>query len=324
MKKIFCIILFAVFAASLLVGCRDNQERETYSPEEELEKLAGIDKDEDFVEGALTVAVCGAMTVNVEAAAAEYSLKYDEHVNLVYYGDGEWDKLVTKILAQDDDIDLFLPVSYHTASLVGARVYEDLSGYEELKSRIEGNALALTLAKIDSGELIGVPCNTQAYSTENYEVAATLMKYCYKNLDMSAWEYSDPDGEELFEVFKHLYEYPDDPLSSPYYDFDYSAVETQYLFMNKFSVRKDQAANFLCILFDLQNGELELSEVLYFPYCEIDETKEYKPSWVFYPYEYVQVLGDAWQLALESDGSDEALRKIAEDGAKDLEMRLMG
>lgn len=32
----------------------------------------------------------------------------------------------------------------------------------------------------------------------------------------------------------------------------------------------------------------------------------------------------ARQLALESDGSDEAMRKIAEDGAKDLEMRLMG
>lgn len=314
MKRIF--LLLPLIALMILSACG------TPNGAENDNNLIGDVADDKAGGDRLTVVLCGPSTYDVEIAVSEFERLYETDVDLVLYNnDDDWDKFATKIMSKDSSIDLFMPVNARMASVVRNGVYQDLNDFEEVKSRLSGNYLTEMISDMQ-GELIGVPCNTQLTYSGDSQFAKTLMKYCYKNLNLFTGEFSDADGDEFFEVLKNRYGNPDDSKENAYYDFEYSEAFTQYVFMNKYSDNKELAAQFLCVLFDVLNGDITAAVTL--PYQAVDGETVYMPSWLYYSYDYVSPIGTAFSSVADTDGSDNAIRKLASDAVYQLRMRLEG
>lgn len=317
MTKLFSALLAIIFFTLTLSGCGKS---DSLTLEEKNNMLAGVAEDE-AVDGALTIILCGSSTYDVETAVAEFEKKYELDVNVVLYGEGEWDKFATKAMSQDRDFDLFMPVPAQIASIVRSGVYQDLNDCCDIKARLEGNSLTKMISLIND-KLIGVPCNTEIWYTGETNAAMTVFKYCYKNLNLFTGEYSDKEGKEFFEVLKNRYSNPEDSRENAYYDFDYHCAFTQYVFMNRYSEKKELAEDFLCCLFDILNKNVESAAYLTYPDIEADI--EYTPNWLFYSNDYVDPLGDALSAVVNTDGGDEALRRLAEKAANGVRMRIEG
>ncbi len=311
------LIISAIIFTLALIGC-GRSDKPTF--EEKNNMLAGITEDE-IVDDALTIILCGSNTYDVEVAVSEFEKTYGLDVNVVSYGEGEWDKFAAKAMSQDSDFDLFMPVPAYIASIVRSGVYQELNDYSDIKARLESNSLTKMISLLDN-TLIGVPCATQLSYTGNVDAAMTVFKYCYKNINLFTGEYSDEEGEEFFEVLKNRYSNPDDSRENAYYDFDYHSVAAQYVFMNRYSEKKELAEDFMCLLFDILNKDVDSQANLTYP--EIESDAEYTPDWLFYSSDYIDPLGDAISAALDTDGSDEALRRLAEKAANDVSMRMEG
>lgn len=318
-KCMYVFLTLLVFMISL-VGCGAS-DRLTTGEKNDL--IAGI-TDDEIVDGSLTILLCGPSAGSIENIVSEYEKKYETDVNVIRYDtDADWSEFATKVLAQDSDFDLFMPVQAQLGSIIRSGVYQDLSGYESIRTRIESNSLT-SMISMTEGELIGVPCCVELMSSKDSMAAMTLFKYCYKNLNLFTGSYSDPDGEELFEVLKNRYANPDDGKENAFYDFEYNSASTSYLFMNNSSLKKDLAADFLCYLFDVLNEETEVEQTIALPYPSIEADAEYTPSWLFYSYEFVEPLGEAFTSVADTDGSDDALRRLAREAANGVGMRLEG
>lgn len=317
-KYLFVLLAFSILMLAL-VGCGDSSDKLTHADENNL--IAGI-TDDELVDDALTILLCGPRAYEMESIVSLYEEKYGVDVNVIKYADdNEWNKFATKLLSQDSDFDLFMPVEAQLGSVIRNGLYQDLSAYEDVSSRIESNSLTNMISSVEGG-LIGVPCYTQTFSSTNSSGADTLFKYCYKNVNLYMGVNSDTEGEELFEVLKHHYGHPDDEKENAFYDFEYNEALTSYVFMNKFSQKKEQAAEFLCFLFDVFNNDIESTVYLLYPL--IEDGSEYVPSWLYYTYEFVEPIANAFEATLESDGSDEALRKLAQEAIRGMRMRLEG
>ena len=318
MRKCISVVLALLVFTVALAGC-GRSEQLTF--EEKNDLIAGFTEDET-VDGALTILLCGPRASETESIVSLYEEKYGVDVNVIKYAkDNDWDKFATKILAQDSDFDLFMPVEAQLGSIIRNGVYQELSDYEKIRSRIESNSLTNMISTVE-GDLIGVPCYTQAFSSADSSSANTLFKYCYKNVNLYTGVNADPEGEELFEVLKHHYAHPDDEKENAFYDFEYNDALTSYMFMNKYSKKKDQAAELLCFLFDVFSSDVESTVYLLYP--SVENGSEYVPSWLYYTYEFVEPIADAYMAAVETDGSDETLRKLAQEAAKGVKMRLEG
>lgn len=328
MKKLLAIILSLVLSASLLASCTSPREQMTH--EEANDLLAGITEDVIKDEG-ITVLLCGPNTLIVEELAREYENLYGINVNIKKYGEGSWDRFTTKVLSQDDDFDLFMPVLYQIAPIVRSGVYQKLNGYENIKSRIKGIDATEMLSNLD-GTYIALPMSVQLFSTtDTVDVLGnpidrdyTLDKYMFKHLDLFADTFTDPDGEEFFEVLKHFYNNPDETKpEKELYDFEINYASAEYLFLNKYSKNKDEAVDFLCFLFDQMSVESDSLGGLWL-YPEVEKGVEYTPEWIYTTYEYWSVMRATVTEVHETDGSDETLRQMAEEAARELRRRLEG
>ncbi len=308
-----------------LFGCAKDGEDDKLTPEEYNNMIAGNVDDEPVDNAALTIIFCkSAGTVNpFETVISEFEELYQVEVNFISYPEAKWDNLLTKLMAQDTDFDLFVPTVGDIADSVRTGAYEDLSQYDSLSSRVTSNELVNMLSNIN-GTVIGVPYRVSFSNTAEYTTANTYFKYFHKNLNLFTNEYKDTDGEELFYVLKHLYSNPEDTLDAPYYDFDYYQADVSYLFMNKHSQKKDMAEKFLCMVYDYANKDLIHPEYYVPTYPEYESGIEYIPSWLHWEYEIAKPIAEARSKVLETDGSDEAIRKLAQDAAKGLRMRLEG
>ncbi len=328
MKKLLAIILSLALSASLLASCTSPREQMTH--EEANDLLAGITEDVIKDEG-ITVLLCGPNTLIVEELAREYENLYGINVNIKKYGEGSWDRFTTKVLSQDDDFDLFMPVLYQIAPIVRSGVYQKLNGYENIKSRIKGIDATEMLSNLD-GTYIALPMSVQLFSTtDTVDVLGnpidrdyTLDKYMFKHLDLFADTFTDPDGEEFFEVLKHFYNNPDETKpEKELYDFEINYASAEYLFLNRYSKNKDEAVDFLCFLFDQMSVESDSLGSLWL-YPEVEKGVEYTPEWIYTTYEYWSVMRATVTEVHETDGSDETLRQMAEEAARELRRRLEG
>lgn len=99
-----------------------------------MNELMGNETDEELSDDALTVLLCGPTTNDIETIISEYERLYNTKVNLIKYSkDIDWTKFSTKIMSQDSDFDLFMPVPAHVADIVRNGAYEDPDGEEFLK-----------------------------------------------------------------------------------------------------------------------------------------------------------------------------------------------
>lgn len=324
MNKFISFALSVLLLALVLSGCGSNSNED----EDHLtDNLAGEETTSEKVTSAdaLTILICGPSSNDLDSVADYFKEKNETDVNIVKYAeDGdEWDKFLTKVMAQDSDFDLFVPIGAQLGDIVRSGVYDDLNGYESIKTRIESNGLVNSVSEFDDKK-IGLPYLIQPFYSGDSEYAMTWFKYCYKNLNLYTNEYIDSEGDELFKALKHHYDDPSESRENAFYDFDYYAAETSYVFLNKNSEKKDTAIEFLCLLFDIENGNIEADNVLPFTYPKVEEGVEYTPYWLFYTYDYVDAIANAFQSAEETDGSDDALNKLAEEAAKTVRMRMNG
>ncbi len=129
------LLLTLIVSLLLLSGCGTNPHEHIHTDDADMmNELMGNETDEELSDDALTVLLCGPTTNDIETIISEYERLYNTKVNLIKYSkDIDWTKFSTKIMSQDSDFDLFMPVPAHVADIVRNGAYEDPDGEEFLK-----------------------------------------------------------------------------------------------------------------------------------------------------------------------------------------------
>ena len=165
MRKLISVLFALSILMSMISGCGNADSPSSV----EGTQPAATDGEASEPSDTLTVLLCGPQMQSVEAAIKIFNRDHDTEINVVRYeADSEWEKFSTKIMAQDSDFDVFVPAAYQLGDVVRNRLYQDLGEFDELKSRIEGNALTKQLA-VMGDEIIYVPSDISVtYSATSF------------------------------------------------------------------------------------------------------------------------------------------------------------
>ncbi len=312
MKKTFLPLLLVIFILLMLTACSEHGNDNSYD---------------------LTIASCGGAgyTSELHFVIEEFEKEYGWNINIIDYDiEKDYYALQTKVMAKDKDIDIVYSPTLDIFNLINSKYYEDLSKYEGLKSRIEGNEFTKYACSYN-GEYFGVSVFPQISVDYPFTISLTIDKYMFYNLNLIEGIYGDPEGKELFEVLKHYYQYPEDPIDTPYYSEDCDYIGSEYLVINPYSKNKDNAIEFLEKTFDYINGDIEYTDekgnvyTARNPYPEVDNLDGIYLYWMHNDSDNItKLIGDALNSALKSDGSDETLRKLAKEAAQEVKMRMEG
>lgn len=191
----------------------------------------------------ITIGTFGYMPETVQYLMTQYNLNYDGMVNEVNFSDKE--KMQLKLMAGDDDIDLYLISSYsNIADYVHNHAYQDLSEYSELQDYFDLPIIKAT-STVDN-EIFGIPVNTQLTSSESFMInnelylySNNLRQYVYENIDLINKVYDDPDGTRLLDVLNHIKaaDISSDTYAVPL-NGHYSFIEGDYIILNPTSKKK--------------------------------------------------------------------------------------
>ncbi len=280
----------------------------------------------------LTIASCGssAYTAELYYVLEEFEKEYGWKIEILNF-DIESDAyaLQTKVLAKDKDIDIVYSPTLNLPQLIKDKYYVDLGKYDSLRSKIESNAFTKHVCCYN-GDYFGIAIYPRVITASEQLASLTNFKYIFSNLDLVEGKYDDPNGEELFNILKHYYEYKDPATEPQYYSEEFPYISSEYLIINPYSKNKDNAALFLEKCFDYLNGDKTYSDrsgnVISAgqPYPNGDDYSNMYLLNMYATYDITSIIGDAINAAKESDGSDEALRKLAKDAAKEVRKRLEG
>lgn len=345
----FCFLLVTILLLSFMSGCatKHNSEENLYTPQSEetdnvsFEDIQAFDDNyffdphREYDEEAITIAFWGG-GIDLPYIIEQYMSKV-ANVNIIEFSVADDVTLLnTKLMAQDTDIDIFYTMSIDTFTYVNMSYYEDLSQFDILKERFESNNCAGRAAEYD-GKYIGVPLDVYYVNYAEVENPNdTLSRYLAANLSTGKGEFKDKDSEELYKVLRFFYDNPDDPKEGSPYTQDFEMLGGEYLIMNPSSQKKTKAAEFLAYCFDVLNGDIEINydrkesgtviKAIAYPYLELESTDEIRLKWDYQSWSIIEPLRMAWNDVRDgkTDGSDEALRKLAQDAARNVIMRLEG
>lgn len=279
-------------------------------------------KNPEYYEGALTIAFRGG--VDVKFIIMDL-LESGEKINVVEYPfGGPFESLNMKLMAEDSDIDIFYTLSLDLYTYITSGYYEDLSQYDVLREKFESNEFVDYVASYN-GTYVGLPIECYYYDTATNEQNDSFTKYLAKNVSTLNGEFRDENGDELFELLRYLYDNPDDPRSDPFYeDTEVRMIGGDFLMINPYSERKEEAAEFLAYCFDLLTGEKAAPiHPIAKPYpTGIDDFEGVALYWDFQPWSIVEPLREAYNTFRQTDGTDAELRKLATDAANGTCMRL--
>ncbi len=249
---------------------------------------------------------------------------------LVRVANTDNDTLVLKLMAGDDDFDL-----YNTGTgfrnFVNAGTVVDLKTVESLRTRISGNA-AVEMCVTCSGKYFGVPteilnlCDEEFYpgdgSAMAYSLATSENIYYAKNIDVEEKRYSDPDGKELYKLLKYINDNPNGNRDKmPFGDGATILFSGVYL-MNPKSQNRDGAIKFLEYVFDAYSGAAEGLNGEE-PYPQLESTENCYAEWRCRPIEILRPIFDARNKVKESGGmSAKELKELARETAAEVAMRM--
>ncbi len=334
MRRVVIIFISMLLFASVLTGCDgasiDNEKTNSESASPQFNNIfddvpEGIymfGKNPEYKEGAITIALCGG--VDLPNIIRQY-IKEVDHINIVEYPLGYYHgSLNTKLMAKDSDIDIFFTQTLDICSYITTHAYEDLSNFDILKERFESNEYANFIASYND-TYVGVPIGNYYYDSSTANVSDTFNKYLVRNLSALNGEFKDKDGEEFYRVLRYLYDNPDDPKDTPFYEGEIGVIGGDFLMMNPYSEKKEQAAEFLAYCFDILNGDIETDgyTVLY-PYIELESYENVSLYWDHQPWSIVEPLKNVYNSFKDTDGSDEELKELAQDAARQTDMRMNG
>lgn len=314
-KKLSAILVAMAVAATGLFGCSDSKiDNKSGSTGDSVEEeydlvVASYSLDDSYSQSSYID----------DSFAEEHGLKIK---HITYSGDENINKLDIMLMAQDTDVDIFFASVLDVAKYVRLGYYEDLKQYDNLKEKIESNVLVDYVSNYD-GTCFGVPSFPQYDNKHIFMYASPkFLTYCFENVDGFEGTYADPDGEELYEVFKYMYENDGDKVEYPLEEVDYKVADCAgYVMMSPFSKHKDTAALYLEFMFDYYR-DFEFKP--YPDLGDVDLEGTYL-TWRSTHYKICAPLYDAINNELmKTDGSEKALRKLAKETADHVLMRLQG
>lgn len=328
----FGLILAFVFTFCMLMvftSCGGNRTESSKLRDDRDNELAGVespaksdsDTTSDYDEYDLVILryYSAAPTSEVADALTE---ELGWNIKIVTYDLDDHYKLNTKLMAGDDDFDLYIDASADFSRYMLNGFYTDLKQFEGLNERMSSNRL-VDFAADYNGEYIGLPMSLRYNDQLKFQYSSpAILDYCAKNVDALEKRFSDPDGEKLYEVLRYVYDNDGDVQDDPREYIDFTFVECSYCIMSPNSKHKDAAALFLERMYDAVES---LPETLYSgPYPDIgdaDLSNTYL-TWKFMGIEVREPIIDAYLAALESDGDDGTLKKLAEEAASEIAMRI--
>ena len=243
--KFFAKLLVVLSAVILLSSCAKGSAASEGSLGKE-EELAGAtaaetpDGDTDYDDYDLVILryYSAAPTSEVADALTE---ELGWNIKIVTYDLDDHYKLNTKLMAGDDDFDLYIDASSDFSGYILNGFYTDLKQFEGLNDRMSSNRL-VDFAAGYNGEYIGLPMSLKYNDQLKFQYSSpAILDYCAKNLDALEKSFSDPDGKKLCEVLRYVYDNGGDVKEDPreYIDFDF--VECSYCIMSPKSRHKDNA-----------------------------------------------------------------------------------
>jgi len=270
-------------------------------------------------------------------------LGYDTVQNIVYGFEREtgilvknaytdYEKLVLKLMAGDTDFDIFNTGGV-VQNYVDSEVYVDLKQIESLNSRISGNNAA-DFAASYNGKYFGVPTyisnlNSEEYYPENgtqfsYSLVVSENNYYAKYIDVAEKIYSDPDGEELYKLFKFISDNPTGNKKKMPFGDDITILASNVYLLSPNSQNRDNAVKFLEYLFDVFNGDIPgiIPESDCYP--RLESTENCYAEWRCRPTEIINPIFKARNtIHNQKEGlSKSELKKLARETAAEVAMRI--
>lgn len=244
----------------------------------------------------------------------------------------DYDKLALKLMAGDSDFDIFNEsTGFH--NYVDADTFVDLKSVESLNSRISGNKAAEMIVSYD-GKYFGVPAGVQNFCTEEYytedggfhpySLAVSENLYYAKNVDVAEGRYSDPDGDELYKLFKFINDNPEGNRKKMPFGDEVTILSSNVYLLNPKSQNRDNAIKFLEYLFDVYNGDIPgiVPEEELYP--TLESTEKCYVEWRCRPLDIIAPIFEARNAVLGKNGglSNSELKKMAKEAAAEVAMRI--
>lgn len=332
MKLNFRICITVILMLCILTGCSSRADNHTPSPEEreslnnalagvEVTEKPDVDGEIDYDDYDLVILryYCAGLTDEVaEELAEEMGWK----IKVLPYDTDDYYKLNTKLMAGDDDFDIYIDFSSDFSKYMVNGFYTDLRQFEGLSEKLSSNRL-VDFAADYKGEYIGLPI----YLSYNPELtfsntSPALLDYCAKNVDSLEGRFSDPDGEKLFEMLKYVCENDGDVKEDVRDYIDFTFVDTSYCIMSPNSRHKEAAAKYMERLFDAFASLPESPVSGPYPDVGDEDLSNTYLIWKFMSAEVRHPIVEAYNAAIESDGKESTLRKIAKEAASKVAMHI--
>lgn len=252
-------------------------------------------------------------------------------VRTVSYG-LDFDRLDIKLMAGDTDFDLFEPIYKHQHKYFLADMFEDLSKYDGLKRRLDGDLAAGYVSNLD-GKYIGIPIyianeyNKDIYPEDGsqwtYSKTISRLLYLAQNIDVVDGVYKDTDGTELYKLLRYLYDYPEGNEAKMPFGKEIFALDSEFMVMNPSSAHKENSVKFLEYMFDVLNGDIEGIVPESRRYLDLDSTEDVYVYWRLFAWDYVGPIYEAANNISKCDGKNSTIKEIARKAAAQVRMRLM-
>ncbi len=319
------ILILCIFA--VCPSCASRRQTSSYDEAESRNNmLAGVETtekanvDEEIEYDDYDLVILRYYNVVIDEAAEQLTEELGWKIKIVDYDVDDYYKLNTKLMARDDDFDLYIDSSWDFSKYMLGGFYTDLKQFDSLKEKMSSNRL-VDFAADYNGEYIGVPL----YLTYNNELpfsntSPAILDYCAKNVDSLEKRFSDPDGKKLFEVLRYVYDNDGDVKEDPREHIDFSFIESSYCIMSPNAKHKEEAALFLERLFDAFQSMPEGPFSARYPDIGDADLSDTYMTWRFMGVEVRRPIVDAYNAALESDGKDSTLQKLAEEAASKVAM----
>ena len=251
-------------------------------------------------------------------------------VRTVSYG-LDINRLDIKLMAGDTDFDLFEPVFLYQHKYFLSGMFEDLSKYDGIKRRLDGNLAASYVSSLD-GKYIGIPTDIRSMGTKEvypedgsmwtYSNAISRFLYLAQNIDVADGVYKDADGKELYKLLRYLYDNPSGNESEMPFGKEINLLSNGFILMNPSSAHKDNSVKFLEYMFDALNGDIPGIVPESGQYMSLDSTDDIYLYWRIYAWDYVEPIYNAANSVSQSDGKSSTLKSLAREAAAEVAMRI--
>lgn len=292
-------------------------------------KIFVYDMTKEYEE--LNIAVLGYSTPEIEYLSYLLGTKHDINVKVKRIDMENQHHLGLKLMAGDDDIDIFYTMGLDLSYYIESDCFVDLKEFDVLEENLNDARTLLENGFSYEGKIFGIPFSAtepivrdcmQIDKKGSYTLSYNQSAYAAKYINAVEDKYNDDGGKMLYDLMMHFYDNrPMKPLDSlnaiPPLEVlceDTYVIESTCYVMNPNGKNKDNAALFLN---ELMNVAMKKSEILgqgnltregYFDISYYDLTFDYSkcyPEWISQNSDAGTVLYQAFENAKKAEKRSE-------------------